>query len=47
MLFESDAALYNILASSKPACDVKGNQLSSELRTRRVGGVPGGRNSPS
>ena len=47
MLFEMDAFVYKIFASSNPTRDVKGVQSSSDFGGEGVGGVLGGRNSPS
>lgn len=46
-LFESDAVVYRISASSKPVRDVKGDQSLLGLEGGGVGGVPGGRKVPS
>jgi len=46
MLFERDAFVYKISASSNPTRDVKGVQSSLDFGGGGVGGVPGGRNSP-
>lgn len=47
ILFESGALLYNSSASSNPARDVNGVQSLLAFGSGGVGGVPGGRNSPS
>lgn len=44
---ERDAFVYRISASSNPARDSKGVQSSADFEGGGVGGVPGGRNSPS
>jgi hypothetical protein len=44
---ESVAVVYRSSESSNPARDVKGDQLSLGCNGGGVGGVPGGRNSPS
>ena len=44
--FERAAFVYKISASSNPARDKKGVQSSGDFGGG-VGGVPGGRNSPS
>lgn len=45
--FERAALVYKISASSNPARDAKGVQSSVDFRGGGVGGVSGGRNSPS
>jgi len=45
--FERGAFVYRISASSNPARDSKGVQSSADFEDGGVGGVPGGRNSPS
>ena len=47
VLFESAVVVYSISASSNPARELNGVQLSLDFRGGGVGGVPGGRNSPS
>ena len=47
VLFESGAALYSTSASSNPARDIKGVQSSLAFAGGGIGGVSGGRNSPS
>lgn len=44
---ERGAFLYKISATSNPTREMKGVQLSGDFNGGGVGGVPGGRNSPS
>ena len=46
VVLESDAEVYRSSASSKPAHDVKGDQLSLGFGGGGVGGVLSGRNLP-